>query len=158
MGKKRLRKKRTALTGDLELQITSLADIFVVVLVFLLKYVSLSVEGAKEPLVIPAEIKLPMASIKKAAGNHGLSLEILETGVYINGTFAATLLDYRFGKGADQEFQTSLNEFQKNNSNQKQKASILADYRAPYDTVQRVIASAAEEGYSDFKLIIAGDQ
>lgn len=167
MGKSFL-KKRPALNEEMSLQITSMADIFIIVLVFLLKGYS---TGAIS--VAPsAGLSLPKA-VTQDASVEALKVEITETGVQVEGQHVAKLEQFRFEKADLQSSGTSTTLGQaisrqrekqlliaKSNTDVKvdSKILILADQRAPYSTIKTVLASAAVNGYTDFKLaVVKGD-
>jgi biopolymer transport protein ExbD len=161
---KKRRKKRGAISGEMELQITSMADIFTILLVFLLKsYASSAVEISPS-----AGLKLPTGSGSETMV-EALKVEISDTGVTIEGEPAAPLEHSRFPASVVEQNGTtkSLNEgFQKlrqrqlaiaqKNSQVKvdSKIVIVADQKIPYQTIKTVLASAAVNGYTDFKLAV----
>ena len=161
---KKRRKKRASLSGDMELQITSMADIFTIILVFLLKsYASSAVEinpsaGMKLPTSAGAETQV-----------EALKVEISTNGVTIEGTPASPLQSARFPASVVQANGTekSLSEafarerarqlaIAQKNSQVKvdSKIIIIADQKIPYQTIKTVLASAAINGYTDFKLAV----
>ncbi|HAR44020.1 MAG TPA: hypothetical protein DCS07_15525 [Bdellovibrionales bacterium] len=166
--KKSFLKKRAPQSEDMALQITSMADIFIIVLVFLLKGYS---TGAIT--VAPsAGLSLPQAETQDASV-EALKVEITEGAVQVEGQQVAKLEQFRFDKGDLQAtgISTALGQaisrqrekqllIAKANSDVKvdAKIMILADQRAPYSTVKTVLASAAVHGYTDFKLaVVKGD-
>ena len=160
--------KRKAVSGDMSLQITSMADIFIIILVFLLKSFS---SGAMS--LNPSQgTRLPAADGQDIAV-EALKLEISETLVQVEGKPAANLAGFKF-EGADLQANgssKSLNQvlelerkrqllIAQSNPDVKvdAKVIVMADERAPYSTVKAVLASAALNGYTDFKLaVVKGD-
>ena len=153
---------------DMALQITSLADIFVIILVFLLKsFATGSVN------VSPAQgMKLPVAQGSEASV-EALKVEISESAIAVEGQAVAELKNFRFdsadvqkngasgslSKALDRERQRQLM-IAKANSDVKvdPKILVVSDQRVPYQTVKTVLASAALHGYTDFKLaVVKGD-
>lgn len=157
-------KKKGQQSGDMALNITSMADIFTIILVFLLKsYATASVD------INPSkDLKLPTAD-----GGDGfveaVKLEISETAILIEGNPVTSLKGYAFSgqdKGTDglsqslgkalgltrkrQEVISKVNDAVKNDS----KIIVIADQRVPYSTLKTVLASAATHGFTDYKLAV----
>lgn len=161
-------RKRSPLPEDMSLQITSMADIFIIILVFLLK----SYASGAMNLSPSKDVKLPMG-LTQDLSVEALKIEVGENAVQVEGQAVAELKGYRFevsdleGAGISKSLVKSL-EFQrqrqlliaKSNSDVKidPKVIILADQRVPYATIKSVLASAAVQGYTDFKLaVVKGD-
>ncbi len=163
-------KHRKHQSEDMALQITSMADIFTVVLIFLLKsYASGAIEIAPT-----AGIQLP-----EAEGNlksvQALKLEVSDTGVLIEGKPVAKMANYRLPEsdlnveGASRSVILALEQERARevrtaggNSQTQLKADpriiVIADQHAPYATIKAVLASAALQGYTDVKLAVSHDQ
>ena len=161
--KKSMFKKRHQ-SDEMALQITSLADIFVIILVFLLKSYATSATNLS-----PSQgLLLPEAQASEAAV-EALKVEISESAVQVEGQPVVTLKSFRFegsdiqangassilGKALERERQRQLL-IAKTNSDVKidPKILIISDQRTPYSTVKSVLASAALHGYTDFKLAV----
>ena len=162
--KKRFSRKRPLQSEDMALQITSMADIFTIILVFLLKsYATGSVN------ITPVKgMMLPEAQASEASV-EALKVEISENAVQIEGQPVATLTAFHFdardvdsdhsskalGKALSQHRDRQLL-IAKANSDVKvdPKIVVVADQRAPYETIKTVLASAAINGYTDFKLAV----
>lgn len=166
-GKKSLFKRRHQ-TDEMSLQITSLADIFVILLVFLLK----SFATGSVNLTPTQGLLLPEAHAAEATV-EALKIEISETAVSVEGQPAASLKGFRFAasdlrqngasgalsKVLERERQRQLM-IARTNSDVKvdPKILVVSDQRTPYSTVKSVLASAALSGYTDFKLaVVKGD-
>ena len=165
--KKSLFKKRHD-SDEMSLQITSLADIFVIILVFLLKSYS---TGAVN--LSPSKGMLLPQSQASEANVEALKVEISEASVSIEGQPVAELKGFKFdqsdlqGNGSSNHVSAALDRqrqrqllIAKSNSDVKvdPKIIVVADQRAPYSTVKSVLASAALNGYTDFKLaVVKGD-
>lgn len=160
-------KKRHA-SEEMSLQITSLADIFVILLVFLLKSYATSAVNLS-----PSQGMLLPSAQAAEASVEALKVEISETAVSVEGQPVATLKNFRFepsdlqqngvsnalSKTLDRERQRQLM-IAKANSDVKvdPKILVVSDQRVPYATVKSVLASAALHGYTDFKLaVVKGD-
>jgi biopolymer transport protein ExbD len=166
-GKKNLFKKKHT-SDEMALQITSLADIFVIILVFLLKSYA---TGAVS--LSPAKgLLLPEAHASEATV-EALKVEISETSIQVEGQPVTDLKAFKFAAGDLQANGSSKSLTQvlerqrqrqlliaKSNSDVKvdPKILVIADQRAPYQTIKSVLASAAIHGYTDFKLaVVKGD-
>jgi biopolymer transport protein ExbD len=165
--KKTLFKKKHQ-NEDMALQITSLADIFVIILVFLLKSFA---TGSVNVSPVPGML-LPQAQSSET-NIEALKVEISESAVAVEGTAISQLNKFRFdpadvqgngvsgglSKAFDRERQRQLM-IAKANSDVKvdPKILVVSDQRVPYQTVKTVLASAALHGYTDFKLaVVKGD-
>jgi biopolymer transport protein ExbD len=164
MGKKQKFGKRKLGNEDMSLQITSMADIFIILLVFLLK----SFATGAVNLTPTKGMMLPEASAGDASVD-ALKIEISQDAVQVEGNPVTSLKEFKFdtgelltngssqslGKALDRERQRQLL-IAKANSDVKvdPKVLIVADQRAPYSTVKAVLASAALNGYTDFKLAV----
>ncbi|HLD99510.1 MAG TPA: biopolymer transporter ExbD [Bdellovibrionota bacterium] len=146
--------KKPLLNTQMTLQITSMADIFMIILVFLLKsYGSGAIDVTPSPgLIIPR-------ALTGSAPVEGLKLEIGEKTVRIDGEVAiAGIQDYKFksedlsANGASKALVSSLQ--RKKQEKTGSQVIVVADQRAPYSTIKAVLASAAVTGYTDFKLAV----
>lgn len=162
--KSKLFKKRRPQNEDMSLQITAMADIFTVLLVFLLKtYATSAIE-----INPTAGMLLPKAFAAEAPV-EALKLEVSEKSINIEGKTVAALEKYTFpasdlqANGASDTLSKALDhERQKGiliaKVNQDVKVDgrivIIADQRVPYVTLKSVLASAALNGYTDFKLAV----
>lgn len=161
--KKGLFKKRRPST-DMSLQITSLADIFVIILVFLLKsYATGAVSLSPSKGLLMPEAQAAEATV------DALKVEIAESAVSVEGNPVSELKGFRFdgsdlqGNGASIKLSKALERerqrqllIAKSNSDVKvdPKIVIVSDQRVPYATIKSVLASAALHGYTDFKLAV----
>ena len=168
IGTKRGMFKKRHQTEDMALQITSLADIFVILLVFLLKsFATGSVNLSPSQGLLLPEAHASEASIE------ALKVEISETSIAV-GRPAGRCRSRRFvsnrqicvrtdppalSKVLERERQRQLM-IARANSDVKvdPKILVISDQRVPYATVKSVLASAALNGYTDFKLaVVKGD-
>jgi biopolymer transport protein ExbD len=149
---------------DMSLQITSMADVFIIVLVFLLKSYA---TGAID--VVPSNgMLLPTAEGSKASV-QALKVEVSESAVLIEGQPVAKVDGFRFPAGdvLDNGVSTALSSaIGKERAKQISVANnetiikmdpkivVIADQRAPYRTIKTVLASAAIHGYTDIKLAV----
>jgi len=164
--RKKSKFKRSAVTmnGDVGLNITAMADIFTLILVFLLKtYASGAVA-----ITPSADVNLPLAGV---SGGHleALKVEISRNGVMVESQPVATLAEYLFDKkdlqtnGASRTLAQAFDKERqrqvllgKTNDEVKPDARlvVVADRKVPYATIKAVLASAATHGYTDFKLAV----
>ena len=147
---------------DFSLQITSLADVLIIVLVFLLNTFSFDLRGAAE-VTVPKSIKLPDATLS-GGSDTGITVEISEHEVRIGDERAAPLKNYRFN-GADlrgdlprsSSSSILLDAFgreKRRRESVEPPVLIIADRRAPYATIQTVVASAALNGFTNIKFAV----
>jgi len=149
---------------EMMLNITSMADIFTIILVFLLKSFATSAVN-----VTPSPgLTLPVAQ-GESPNFEALKVEISESAVTIDSKPIAALSKYQFPSGDVQQNGTSqelgqalraVRERQvaiaQGNSDVKidSKVIVIADQHTPYQTVKTVLASAAISGFTDFKLAV----
>jgi biopolymer transport protein ExbD len=165
---KNLFKKKRVHSEEMTLQITSMADIFTILLVFLLKSFS---TGAMN--VTPSNgVMLPEARAQEA-NFEALKVEISSAGVQIEGESAVPLNAFHFDpsdlqkNGSSRALQDVMAKHRarqlaiaKGNSDVKvdPRIIVISDQRAPYESIKTVLASAALNGYTDFKLaVVKGD-
>lgn len=148
---------------EMVLQITSMADIFTILLVFLLKSYA---EGVVT--ISPGQgVTLPQAK----GGDEmveALKIEVSKDGVTIEGKPVIALKDHRFEakdlrsggslaltKVFEQE-RKRQNEIAKYNKDVKieGKVLLLADQDTPYTTLRTVLTAAALHGFTDYKLVV----
>ncbi len=158
------KKKKNRQSDEMALQITSMADIFMILIVFLLK----SFATGTVSLVPTAGLKLPAATAE-APDLNALKVEISETSVQIEGKpvmelhhFATDAKDIS-ANGSSTSLATAFETERKrqlmiaqgNSAVQvDSKLIVVADRRVPYATVKTVLASAALHGFTEFKLAV----
>lgn len=155
---------RKPLNSDLALQITSMADIFIILLVFLLKSFN---SGAINIMPSPG-LKLPEAATTREQ-IQALNLEISESAIQVDNRPVTPLKSFQFDKAdlqpngisvsLDRALETQRKRqdlIAKSNSDVQvdSKILVIADGRAPYGTIKSVLSSAAIHGFSDFKLVV----
>jgi biopolymer transport protein ExbD len=160
--KKRFRKHKKRLTPDFVLQITSMADIFMILLVFLLKSYATSITN----IAPSAHITLP--EIQQPAGipKESLKIEIGKDAVTIDEKPALNLQNYEFGADEMTAGETSPTITRILNSERKKTPDpntdsalvVMADEGTPYATIKRVVASAAGAGFVDLQLLVVQTQ
>ena len=157
-------KKRPPLATEMSLQITSMADIFIIILVFLLK----SYSSGNLALNTSKGVELPSASLSDSPV-EALKVEISENSILIENDPAAIIKNYTFYKadlqqdGSSKSLDLILSKERKRQliivkSNARVKIDsriiVIADKKVPYSTIKTVLASAAVNGYTDFKLAV----
>jgi len=156
--KKSFLKKRKKPSGDVALQITSMADIFMILLVFLLKNYATSVSN------ITPTARLSLPEVTKANGDikDTLKIEIAGDTVLVDQKPVVTLHNYQFDTkedapgGGSQSILNALNDQRKIRPEPNLQSSllVLADQNTPYATLKRVVASAASAGFVDLQLAV----
>ena len=154
---------------DMALQITSMADIFTIILVFLLKSFA-SDSGGISPT---QSLTLPKARGGGTAAEM-LKVEVSANTVALDGRAIANLQNYQFtpadlqgagiSQGVEHAFQEARAKAQVRaaggapgtnpTGGNDPRLTIFADHKVPYTTLKRVLASAANSGYTEYKLVV----
>ncbi len=151
---------RTSLSSKkkLNLQLTSLLDMFTIILVFLM----VSFQAEDKDFVLNAGLKLPASS----AGNPfkpAVNLAVTMDAVQVEGVQVYKLL--KGGVVADKDFDTgriegvvqAVKQAWDNRKKEKDDENIVviqADQSLPYKTIHLVMRSAAQSGFHRFRLVI----
>ncbi|MFN7685476.1 MAG: ExbD/TolR family protein [Oligoflexia bacterium] len=146
-----LKRSKTAASTEMSLNITSMADIFTILLVFLLKSYSV---GALE--ITPSRgLQVPVATHSDTAESR-LTLEIAQTSVQLDGEQLVTLHDFELPTGQELgPLAQALASKRAALTEQSQgKLLLIADSRAPYATLENVMRTAASQGFGDLKLAV----
>ena len=150
--------KKKKLSEDMTLQITSMADIFMILLVFLLKSYSTTLTT-----VSPSrDTKLPVAASSGEMMKDTLKLEVASDGILVDQKPVVRLKNFEF---APSEIQPSGNSEalfkvlyaerkRLPEPNQDSNLLILADENTPYSTIRPILASAASAGFVDLQLVV----
>lgn len=154
-GKKK--KRKHASNGDMPLQITSMADIFTIILVFLLKTVSSGVST----LSASAGTVLPISKGTEIT-KETLALEVTPNSVLVDQKGVLKLSNFDFplteiqANGMSQSIFNALSDRRQKLkiANSKTELLMLADERTPYSTLKTVMASAANAGFVDLQLVV----
>jgi len=146
---------------EMSLQITSMADIFMIILVFLLKSYSTGLSN-----VSPSQgVILPEARAQ-ALMKDALKVEILKDSVLVDQKPAVSLKNFAFTDAAKDptassgetsaEISKLLMAQRKNMAGNEVDSHLLllADQRTPYATLRRVMNSAASAGFVDLQLAV----
>lgn len=165
------RKRRRAFlkslpSGDIALQITSMADVFTILLVFLLK----NLAAGDSSLTVSQQLLLPEAvagdqlaeSIKLEITPQAVSLEDKQVSELRNFSFFSTEVE---SNGTIRPLNSAFISAAKNRKpsstdspDSQPKLLVLADEHTPYSTLKAVLDTAASNGYSEFKLVVVEDR
>lgn len=140
-------KKRYAKENS-ELDITSLLDVLVILLVFLLK----SYNASDLKLDLVKNLTLPDSEQRKL-GSQNIVVQIDKN----QSVFVDNQLIGSFSQGSTQ---TKLIEILKNDEEQKPTKKVINlvfDQDTPYSIIQQVMNSSSQVGYSQFKFIVKGN-
>ena len=152
------------------LQITSMADIFTIILVFLLKSFSTGLAT-----ISPSSgLKLPQVSTSsKKEMKDALKVEVLSTGILVDSAPIVSLNQFQVPDVDQRQTQPRLVEALATQrkliagGGQRNPAAadvregdahllVLADENTPYSTLKVVMASAAQAGYVDLQMVVIG--
>ncbi len=151
----RMRIKRP---GKITLQLTSLLDMFTIILVFLM----VSFQAEDKDFVLHAGVKLPGSS----AGNPfktAVNMAITKEAVFIEGAKVYELAkggnvkEEDFEAGRIETIEQAVRqawELQKKEEGEEDIVVIQADKHLPYKTIHLVMRSAARSGFYRFRLAI----
>jgi biopolymer transport protein ExbD len=153
------------MSSNASIQITSLADVFIIVLLFLLKSF-----GSSEFKITPAGgIDIPSANNNNQEPN-ALKIDISNNACIIENKTIYNLTNFRFPEAdilPNYQVTKLVKTFEEIHKRQKFIAEhnktlnpsneiiIIADKQTPYLTLQQVLASAAAHGFIDVKLIVS---
>jgi biopolymer transport protein ExbD len=164
---------------EMTLQITSMADVFTIILVFLLKSFSTGISA-----ITPNNVTLPEVKTASEAV-ESLKIEVSKNAILMDGKLITKLTDFHFDQTDLEKDLTprSLNtalvqEMQKHKTpnvkaGDREPSSVtpggsfpatpetllvLSDQEAPYSVLKIVLASATNAGFSDFRLVVVEDK
>jgi biopolymer transport protein ExbD len=148
------------------LQITSMADVFTIILVFLLKSSSMGASTVS----MSNDTQLPSV-VKSEELVEKLKVEISRGAVILDGQPVAKLEQFRFDSsdlesdGSSRSINTALIAQKQKKKQERDPASehnhmlmLLADQRTPYATLRTVMDSASNQGFVRFKLVVVEDK
>lgn len=162
-----VKKKKRRLSAEDEseemtLQITSMADIFTIILVFLLKTISSGMSN-----ITPTQaMSLPSVTAdSKNTMKEALVLEVGQTAVLVDQKPVVKLENFGFAN--EDAFTKSILEAllsQRLNVKKREPASleaqndpnllVMADELTPYSTLKAIMSAAATAGYVDLQLVV----
>ncbi len=136
------------------LQLTSLLDMFTIILVFLLQ----SFQAEDEELVLHAGLELPSSDARFPLAK-GVHVAIAPDGVFIEGDQVVELSDGEVLRSVPGELEmaevvAAISAVLETEEISGDIATIQADRAVPYDTVDRVMRSAARAGCGRFRIVI----
>jgi biopolymer transport protein ExbD len=154
------KKKKKPASGDVPLQITSMADIFTIILVFLLKTTASGITG----IAPNSGTTLPTSKGNEIAKDV-LTVEINKESILVDSNSVLSLTEYQFplteiqANGVSQSLYAKLlqQRAKKSANDPGDKGSdllVLADESTPYSTLKTVLASAANTGFVDLQLVV----
>jgi len=168
------RSRRRVNQEEVALQITSMADIFTILLVFLLKSYSVSAIDVD----VGKEIKLPVAN-GGTESVEAMKVQVTETGITLEGKPVIRFEKYEPHNGEvakDGTIPELVKALKKEREKQRQIASasvkqgekpedaikknfdskllVIADKKVPYRLLKNVLSSASEMDFTDFKLVV----
>jgi biopolymer transport protein ExbD len=153
-------RRSTVLNEDMALQITSMADVFMILLVFLLKTYSAGVSS----ITPPQGMKLPVA-VQSERIVEALKVEISESWVRLDGQAVLTMTDYKFNAGdlgtggSVKPLQDGFAKHMEGRpADQPNQLLVLADQRTPYAVLKTVLNTAALTGWKEYKLVVVEDK
>ena len=168
------RSRRRNGNEEIALQITSMADVFTILLVFLLKSYSVSAID----IDVGKEIKLPVAN-GGTESVEAMKVQVTETGITLEGQPVLKFEKYEPRPSTidrDGSMPELVKALKKEREKQRQIASasvkngakiedaikknfdtkllVIADKKVPYKLLKNVLASASETDFTDFKLVV----
>jgi biopolymer transport protein ExbD len=154
-GKRRFGRKHKA-NQDMVLQITSMADIFTILLVFLLKSFS---SGASD--ITPSNNMVLPEGQSLDPATDTIKLEIAQNMVTLDDKKITDLRQFQFdpvdiaSNGLPKSLSAAFtHERQKDTLAQAPRIMVLADQGTPYGTLKTVLAAASYSGFDGFKLVV----
>ncbi len=142
---------------ELKLQLTSLLDMFTIILVFLM----VSFQAADKDFVLKSGLDLPVSAAKspfKTAVNIAITLD----GVYVDGVKVHPLdegdvSDEDFESGKVESIKVAVEQAWDRSAKEDWEENVVviqADKGLPYRTIHLVMRSAAHAGFFRYRLVI----
>jgi biopolymer transport protein ExbD len=143
-------KKRPRESGMLSLQITSMADIFTILLVFLLKGI------ANDALALTPSggVTLPVGVNTSSISDSALTVELSPKGVLIEKELVAEFPDFEKAVSARLHLEREKHTLIAHANTTLQgedRVILLSDAKVPFSTLKRVLSTLSQNGYSDIK-------
>ena len=150
---KRMARNRTKIT---KMNLTSLMDVFTILVFFLLVN-----SGSVEILEAPRDVKLPEAR-EETKPRETVVIFVSKDNVLVQGKVVAYVADILEGRAATLEPITArLAELKENiigastlNAADSQEVTILADKSVPFIVVRRIMSACTGEGYENVSLAV----
>ena len=139
-----------------------MADIFMILLVFLLKNYSASLTT----IAPSSQLSLPEVAVStKTTPKESLKIEVGPDAILVDQKLAVKLKNFEFpeSEAISAGSPTIADLMQKQRQlrpepNLESSIVVMADQRAPYSTIKRVIASVAGAGFVDLQLVVVDPQ
>jgi biopolymer transport protein ExbD len=150
--------KKKKANEDLSLQITSMADIFMILLVFLLKSYSTSIAN-----ITPSQdTRLPVVGEIKNTMKDTLKVEISKESILVDAKSIVALNNFKLREGVVEPdssvkplYEAMFAERKKQKDpNLDSTLLVMADEKTPYETLQAVMGSASRAGFVDLQLVV----
>lgn len=160
----RRQSKLTRKKQDMDVDITSLLDILVILLVFLLK----SYNASDLKLEPAAKIELP-SSKSMALGRHSVIIQVSsekeiwldnkKIGILDNSGDKIDILFEKLKMIKDKERETlrTIASAEERKKKESKQVNLVLDQSLPYQVVRRVMHTSAMAGYPEFKFIVQGN-
>jgi biopolymer transport protein ExbD len=162
----RNRRSSRTMRDEASIQITSMADVFMILLVFLLKTFSTGLNN-----ITPSnDVILPVAHSEDGIA-EALKIEITPNNILVDDHPITMMKDYRpddtdiEGDGSPRSLNTALMHERKRNpasadstSSLTSQVLVLADQNTPFITIRSVMTAAEHSGFKQFKLVVVEDQ
>lgn len=158
-------KKKQTHTGEMSLQITSMADIFTILLVFLLK--GLASDAIQ---IAPSNATtLPPGAHSKPIPETALQVEITKDDILVEKEKIISLADMTKTISKDELIPALMQKLEKERERQKlisqsndsvkndNKVILLSDQNVPYSMMKPVLKTLAAQGYSEVKFAVIHD-
>lgn len=150
--------KKKKMQQDISLNITAMADIFTVLLVFLLK----SYASGAMTIHPTASLDLATSTQNKSEAVEAIKIEISKDHVVLEGESVVNLNSFEFpsseihGLGVSKSLYESLTQLKEKQKSTSDKIIVIADKATPYKSMKVLLSSAAAVGLTDFKVAVRG--
>jgi biopolymer transport protein ExbD len=153
-----LRRKKNKNNTVEEIDITSLLDILVILLVFLLQ----NFTDSELSVDIAEELSLPFA-MQRGTAQRGIVLQVNSKNIiFYNKNLLGFLNSPKTIERLSRHLQASRQEMDKKLDPAAQKApkliNLIFDKALEYQEIDKVLEIAAESGFGRYKLIVQGDE
>ncbi len=152
-------KRRNNSSGELALQITSMADIFTILLIFLLKGYATDAATVQPS----AGMSIPAAT-GSAVMKEALKMEVTESGISVEGVPVIQAANFavsdsnqwsQLGAALAQSKKKQENIASKNTDvSVSSRITLIADGRAPWPLLKEALRVAAENGFTEPQLAV----
>ncbi len=137
----------------MELDITSLLDVLVILLVFLLK----SYNASSLKLNLVKDLVVPNSDAR-TLGAHALVIQVDgKKNVYINNKKVANIASRRDLAGLEEKLLKKREEEKKQLKHGPKKVNLVFDKDVPYEDMKKIMHTSAMVGYTEFKFIVQGN-